>query len=156
MVAHRRSRRPCDPPLEHRLAGHHVLRHPSGFQTTSDPALFEYDLHTPRHTYQWTSQPLAATLETEVRLDAMVVVADGVGTVTVRAFTGEDPVGQTVEFPISGTGQAPVFSRQLISVLGTELSFEVTSTATDSSDPAPTIHELRYSLSPSNRITNLV
>lgn len=126
---------------------------PSGFVTTSDDAIFEYDVTTPRDTFQWTSQPLANTLETEVRLDAMVVVADGVGTVTVRAFTGEDPVGQTVDFPIDGTGQAPVFSRQLISVLGTELSFEVASTATDSADPAPTIHELRYSLQPSNRIT---
>ena len=58
-------------------------------------------------------------------------------------------------FPIDGTEAQPQFIRQRVPTRGTQLTFTVNSDATDPDDPAPTIHEIRYSITqPANQIVN--
>lgn len=123
---------------------------PSGFRSAADPAVYVYDRTAiPRSTFTWGSHPMVESLERETVLSEVVVVASGVGDVTLTATTGENPAGVTVTFPIDGSTRYPQYIRQRVPISGTQLTFDVTSTAASDDLEAPTIHEIRYGLTPS-------
>lgn len=129
---------------------------PSGFRSGADPCVLVFDkTATPTRGFTWVSHPMSESLNRETGLEEVVIVASGLGEVTVTASTAEDPVGSTAVFPIDGTEAQPQFIRQRVPTRGTQLTFSVVSEATDPDDPAPTIHEIRYSITqPANQIVN--
>lgn len=127
---------------------------PRGFADGNDPVVYVWYRNEPCSSYQWTSQPMSESADHEIRIGEVVVVGSGRGTIRVRAFTGENPVGVFKDFEVSTDAQRPKPLRQKMPVSGSEVTFEVISTSAVDGEPAPTLHELRYSVVPVNKVKN--
>lgn len=97
--------------------------------------LDETDLN---HTYQWHSQPFAATFNSDVEFKKIIVVAQGIGQISV-ALEGLDGTYQTETFDIDSDDR-PVRLEVSTTTRCTDPSVVLRSVATDTDDAAPTIY----------------
>ena len=125
---------------------------PSGVRTNSDVAVYAYDKSELAATYHWHSHPLSATMDREVELREVVVVASGVGEIHVRAYSATDQVGETKTFVVNGTPSRPTIQRQGYAVNGAMLTFALEVRADNPFNAAPTVHEIRYGVRSTHRL----
>jgi hypothetical protein len=136
--------------------GQVVVGTPTDFADSDDTVLYLYDKEFPRDSFIWVSQPLRGSLDREVTLREVIVAASRPGTITLTVTSAEDTTGDTVTLDISGTVAQPIYRRANVNVTGTNLQVTITSTAGNPDDPAPTVHEIRYAITPTaNLISNL-
>lgn len=127
---------------------------PTGVFDPDNVAIYEFDRQIPHcATYRWLSHPMSDTLEREVELGAVVVVASGKGAVRVRAFTAGEPTGEEREFDVDGTESAPTIKQLGFNVAGAQLAFDVRVSADNPVNEAPIVHELRYGTMPAVQIS---
>jgi hypothetical protein len=125
---------------------------PSGVRTDDDVAVYSYDKSDLASNYRWHGHPQSATMDREVELREVVVVASGIGEVRVRAYSATDQVGQTKTFVVNGTPSRPTIQRQGYAVNGAMLTFELDVSADSPLEPAPTVHEIRYGVRSTHRL----
>lgn len=126
---------------------------PTGVFDPDNVCVYEFDRQIPHAaTFRWMSHPMSDTLEREVELGAIVVVASGKGAVRVRAFTAGNPTGEEQMFDVDGTPSAPTVLQLGYNVAGAQLAFDVRSTSDNPSNEAPTVHEIRYGTMPGHQI----
>lgn len=89
-------------------------------------------------TYQWVSQPFAVTLNKDVEIKSIVVVAQGVGTVKV-IVQGLNAVSTIETFEFTD-GSAPVRYEKPATSRVTDPTVTILVEADDDGDPAPIVH----------------
>lgn len=137
--------------------GRKVYATTSGFITSAQPVLREFDLTTSASSFSWTSQPIAATIESSVTIKEFILIASGTGTVVVTITSAEDPTGQSRTFTYAAA-TTPQATRVSFGVRGSHVQIRLQSASTDALTtallPAPTIHEFRYAATVPNPIKN--
>jgi len=131
------------------VRGRYVYGCPSGFSTSSDPAVYEFSTLTPSPSYTWRSHPLAETIDRRVRVEEVALTATGEGEIFLRVSSEENPDGQTFRFPISSSRYPHTF-RAPARITGTHVTLSVES-STDLSSGAPVIHNISTRLNPASR-----
>lgn len=119
---------------------------PSGVLTGNDKAVYEYAFINKSADYSWMSHPLQDSVEREVRLRELCLVATGNGKVKVTVQSATDPIGQSVTFQIN-ENLRPHVQVADFNVQGTHLTVRIESEALNLIDAfveAPTVHEFRY------------
>lgn len=116
---------------------------PSGYaDATTSTVLYEYDMQTPRESYQWQSVPHAFSLDQSVRVDEAVVSAlahndTSTITVTLSSDSGE-PISQTVSLG-KGESRAVRFPNKF-GQRGTGVTVTINADSNQTDVPAPTVH----------------
>lgn len=124
--------------------GRFMYAAPSGIINVGEAAVQEYDARYPASSYQARTQPLALTIDQQLTVHRVGIVASGAGRVTLTPTTRQNPVGQPVTFEV-GAEDAPLWRRtQNVNVSGSHITFTVNSAGVTDSSPAPTVHEILW------------
>lgn len=91
------------------------------------------------HTFTWRSQPLQKTLQRSLTFRDTSIVCAGVGQIIITA-TGLN--GTTDSFTVNVNSSQPVAFRACLNIVAHDVVIDISSTATSSSNPAPTIYRL--------------
>lgn len=133
----------------------HLYGTRSGLLNTADGLVREYDLTAAACHYSWKSQPMAHTIDKVIAIREIVVVASGVGEVTIQCGSGTEVAGATRTIAVNST--VPVAKSVSYDIRGSHIWFKVTSAGDDYAtaaapdyytgvEPAPKIHEIRYAV----------
>jgi len=112
----------------------------SGYVTSDDPVLFEYDWVTRAHDYSWQSHPMADTIERAKQARGLAVTLVGAGTAKMTVTTAQDPVGETITFTSDDPTRAVRRRSTDIAVQGTHHQVRIEAEGLSADDPAPDVH----------------
>lgn len=115
---------------------------PTGFQDENDVAIYGFNKLTPSDSFSWQSHPMPFSIEQDVNVREVTLVASGDGTVIVSITTGEDTVGQTATFNVTSTTD-PFVRKADLNVHGSHVVMRIESTGADTNTAAPTVHSVR-------------
>jgi hypothetical protein len=129
---------PADVEILHWSAGIQtagIFGTPVTFVDETTPYMYFYDQDSPAHDYSWQSQPLPATIHTDVQVRQIVLVAEGRSgdtvTVTVTGLSGQTA---SAVFTLDDTSRFQV-KRQSISVTGGHLVVRIEADGDGSAAP---------------------
>ena len=118
---------------------------PESIENLGAAPVSEFDCAYPASSYQARLHPLAESLDSQVEVREVGVVASGTGRITVTVRTRQSTAGTPVTFDITDARYPTRLTRALM-VRGSHIEFTVNSSSADpdSLDPAPTLHELLW------------
>lgn len=118
--------------------------------TDGATVLYEYDRRTLATSYQWKGHPIAPSIEREIRVREVILVASGSGRVTVTV-EARNRQPETYEFLFYDDYPEVRAMRGLFSQEGTHVSVTLDAEGSGTNQ-APTIHEVRVGWDESTRV----
>lgn len=120
---------------------------PSGFNSSQDPAFYEFDINNLRSDYSWQSQPIAQSINKDIRLKEVIWTGTGRGRVKISAVTAEHAEPVVLEINEINAPNRCVSVRGRLPINGTSCELRIESFAVDDITEAPTTNSLKFSYS---------
>ena len=116
---------------------------PESIENLGAAPVSEFDAEYPASSYQARLHPLPGSLNEQIELYEVGVVATGTGRITVTARTRQDTAGTVATFDVADD-RYPVRLTHGLNVRGSHIEFTVNAAGASDTSPAPTLHELLW------------